>query len=133
TVEGMPFAATNNAPRREGKGYLYEGGIRVPCVMKWPAVIKPGTVTDEVACSIDFFETILEATRRGALNEPEVPGGKRDGWSLVPIFQGEKMKDRAIFWHYPHYANQGSRPGGAVRFKEFKLIEFYEDGRRELY
>ncbi|HJZ60372.1 MAG TPA: sulfatase, partial [Gemmataceae bacterium] len=126
TLEGMPFAPTINTPLREGKGYLYEGGIRVPCIMKWPGEIKPGTVTDEVACSIDFFDTILEATTRGAKNDPDVAGGKRDGWSLVPIFHGEKLKARELYWHYPHYANQGSRPAGAVRFKEYKLIEHYE-------
>ena len=134
TPEGMPFASTINAPLREGKGYLYEGGVRVPCIMKWPAVIKAGTTTDELSCSIDFFDTILDATERGATNQPEKPGGKpRDGISRKAIFHGEKMKDRAIFWHYPHYANQGSRPGGAVRYKEFKYIEYYETGRRELY
>ena len=133
TLEGMPFAPTINSPLREGKGYLYEGGIRVPCVMKWPAVIKPGLTANDISCSIDFFDTILQATEHGAKNQPDKPDGKRDGWSLVPTFYGDKMKDRAIFWHYPHYANQGSRPGAAVRFKEFKLIEFYEDGRRELY
>ena len=133
TTEGGPTGATFNAPLREGKGFLYEGGIRVACIMKWPGVIKPGTVTNEVACSIDFFDTILEATRRGAKEEPEVPGGQRDGVSLVPVFRGEKLKERPIFWHYPHYANQGSRPGGAIRSGDYKLIEFYEDGRRELF
>src|SRR5262249_43689895 len=133
TLEGMQFASTFNGPLREGKGYLYEGGIRVPCIMKWPGKIKPGTVTDEVACRIDFFDTILAATTRGAKNAPDVAGGKRDGWSLVPIFHGEKLKARELYWHYPHYANQGSRPAGAVRFKEYKLIEHYEDGRRELF
>jgi arylsulfatase A len=126
TTEGGPTGATFNAPLREGKGFLYEGGVRVACIMKWPGKIKPGTVTSEVACSIDFFDTILAAA--GAKAE-----SKRDGVSLLPIFNGEKLTPREIYWHYPHYANQGSRPGGAVRFKEYKLIEYYEDGRRELY
>jgi arylsulfatase A-like enzyme len=126
TTEGGPTGATFNAPLREGKGFLYEGGVRVACVMKWPGHIKPGTVTGEVACSIDFFDTILEATEAKAES-------KRDGVSLLPVFNGEKLTPREIYWHYPHYANQGSRPGGAVRFKEFKLIEYYEDGRRELF
>jgi arylsulfatase A len=133
TTEGGPTGATFNAPLREGKGFLYEGGIRVACIMKWPALIKPGTVTDELSCSIDLFDTILDASRHGALNDPEVPGGPRDGISRMAIFHGEKMKDREIFWHYPHYANQGSRPGGAVRFGEYKYIEHYEDGRGELF
>ncbi|MCI0700435.1 MAG: sulfatase-like hydrolase/transferase [Planctomycetia bacterium] len=132
TTEGGPTGATFNAPLREGKGFLYEGGVRVACIMKWPARIKAGTTTDELACSIDLFDTILEATV-DPKNNPEVAGEKRDGWSLVPIFRGEKMKTRTLYWHYPHYANQGSRPGGAIRHKEYKLIEYYEDGRRELF
>lgn len=130
TLEGMPFAPTINTPLREGKGYLYEGGTRVPLIVKWPGLVKPGTVTDQVACSIDLFPTLQEATR-GA-EEIEVPG-VRDGWSLVPVFRGETLKTRPIFWHYPHYANQGSKPGGAVRLGDYKLIEFYENGRRELF
>lgn len=125
TLEGMPFAPTINSPLREGKGYLYEGGIRVPMIVKWPGVVKPDTTAGDLACSIDFFPTILEAC-----------GGKAadaDGLSLVPIFRGGKFKDRGLFWHYPHYANQGGRPGGAVRRGDFKYIEFYETGRRELY
>ncbi len=133
TLEGMPFAPTNNAPLREGKGYLYEGGIRVPCIIKWPGEIKPGTVTNEVACSIDFFETILEASRRGLKNDPDVGAKQRDGRSLVSIFRGEKMKEWPHYWHYPHYANQGGKPGGAIRRGDYKLIEYYEDGRRELF
>ncbi len=129
TLEGMPFAPTFNAPLREGKGYLYEGGVRVPLIVKWPGHIKPGTVTGEVANSNDLFDTILDAT---ASKEP-ADAPKRDGRSLVPIFKGEKRPERAVYWHYPHYANQGSRPGGAVRKGNFKLIEFYEDGRRELF
>ncbi len=127
TLEGMQFAPTINSPLREGKGYLYEGGIRVPLIVKWPAKVKPG-VTDQVTCSVDFFNTILEASGG---RKPTVPA--TDGVSLVPIFNGDKATPRDIFWHYPHYANQGSRPGGAVRSGDFKLIEFYEDGRRELF
>ncbi len=132
TLEGMPFAPTINTPLREGKGYLYEGGVRVACVMKWPAVIKAGTTTDELSCSIDLFDTILDATQA---NPDRKVGGepKRDGISRVPIFRGEKMKDRELFWHYPHYANQGSRPGGAVRRGDYKLIHYYEDDRYELF
>jgi arylsulfatase A len=131
TTEGGPTGATFNAPLREGKGFLYEGGVRVACIMKWPAVIKPGT-TDEVTCSIDLFDTILEATQ--ANPDRKVGGGPpRDGWSLMPLFKGEKLKERAIYWHYPHYANQGSRPGGAIRMGDYKLIKHFEDGRLELF
>jgi arylsulfatase A len=126
TLEGMQFAPTFNGPLREGKGYLYEGGIREPMIVKWPKHVKPGTVIDQVGCSIDFFPTILEACG----SKPET---KLDGVSLLPVFKGEKLAERAIYWHYPHYANQGGRPGGAIRRGDYKLIEFYEDGRRELF
>ncbi len=128
TLEGMPFAPTINAPLREGKGYLYEGGIRVPCVMKWPGKVKPGTVTDEVACSIDFFDTILDACALSGGRKPPVP--PRDGVSLL---SGETLQDRPLCWHYPHYSNQGGRPGAAIRLLDYKLIEYYEDGRQELF
>lgn len=126
TLEGMPAPATINSPLREGKGYLYEGGIRVPLLVKWPGHIKP-TVTSAAACSIDLFPTITEA----CLGKPATDV---DGISLLPLLErGEAVPARDLFWHYPHYANQGSRPGAAVRSGEFKLIEFYESGRRELF
>jgi arylsulfatase A len=91
--------------------------------------VKPGTVTDQVACSIDFFPTLVEAC-----GGREPPGVKIDGASLLPVFRGGTPPARdEICWHYPHYANQGSKPGGAIRAGDFKLIEHYEDGRRELY
>ncbi|MBA4062227.1 MAG: N-acetylgalactosamine 6-sulfate sulfatase (GALNS) [Isosphaera sp.] len=131
TTEGGPTGATFNAPLREGKGFLYEGGVRVAGIVKWPKVVKPGTTTDQVACSIDLFDTILEATR--GKEDPDVAGGPRDGVSLVPVFRGQQLKQRPVFWHYPHYANQGSRPGGAVRLGDHKLVKHYEDGRLELF
>jgi hypothetical protein len=126
TLEGMASAPTFNGPLREGKGYLYEGGIRDPLIVKWPKRMKACTVSEQASCSIDLFPTILELS--GVKSE-----SKLDGVSLLPVFQGEKLAERAIYWHYPHYANQGGRPGGAIRRGDFKLIEFYEDGRRELF
>jgi arylsulfatase A-like enzyme len=131
TPEGAPYAPTINSPLREGKGYLYEGGIRVPMIVRWPGAVKPGTVTDQVACSIDFFPTILEAA--GVSRDPEGSENKIDGISLRPVFEGKELRRSTLFWHYPHYANQGGKPGGAVRLNEYKLVEFYEDGRRELF
>ncbi len=132
TTEGGPTGATFNGPLREGKGFLYEGGVRVACVMKWPAKIRGGTVTGHVGCSIDLFDTVLDAARVG--EDVDVGGGKRDGVSLAPLLRGEELKARdEVCWHYPHYANQGSRPGGAIRAGDFKLVEYYEDGRRELF
>src|SRR5439155_920201 len=113
-------------PLREGKGYLYEGGIRVPLIVKWPGVTKPGSTTDIPLSSIDFFPTLLEAC--GIKSNEKV-----DGVSLVPVVKGGKIERDALYWHYPHYANQGSRPGGAIRAGNYKLIEFYENDRRELF
>ncbi len=126
TLEGMPAAATINSPLREGKGYLYEGGIRVPLLVKWPGRIKPAINTAAV-CSIDLVPTVTEL----CLGKP---AADVDGVSLSPILQQSgEIAARDLYWHYPHYANQGSRPGAAVRSGNFKLIEFYETGRRELF
>jgi arylsulfatase A-like enzyme len=127
TTEGGPTGATFNGPLREGKGFLYEGGIRVPLIVKWPGKVKPGTMTNEVACSIDLFPTLLEVCGQ------KTPEKGIDGVSLAGAIEGGPLFDRHLFWHYPHYANQGGKPGGAVRRGEYKLIEHYEDGRRELF
>ncbi|MCE9530209.1 MAG: DUF4976 domain-containing protein, partial [Planctomycetes bacterium] len=105
---------------------LYEGGIRVPLIVRWPGVVKPETVTNEVACSIDLFPTLLEAC--GAKSS-----AKPDGISIMPALKGGKLPERTLFWHYPHYSNQGGKPGAAIRKGDYKLIEFYEDGRQELF
>jgi arylsulfatase A len=125
TLEGMPFAPTNNTPFREGKGYLYEGGLRIPLLVKWPATVKPATAPTVAANSIDLTPTILAACG--------VAAEGADGVSLLPLFRDQPVPARDLFWHYPHYANQGSRPGGAVRSGPWKFIEFYETGRRELF
>ncbi|MGH7223308.1 MAG: sulfatase, partial [Gemmataceae bacterium] len=124
--EGPNTPATNNAPLREGKGYLYEGGIREPMIVKWPNVARPGSTSNAPVSSIDLFPTILDAC--GVKNDARV-----DGVSLVPLLKGGELKRDAIFWHYPHYSNQGGKPGAAVRAGDYKLIEFYENGRQELY
>src|SRR5262249_52377448 len=116
---------TINAPLREGKGFLYEGGIRVPLLVKWPGVTKAGATVAEPVSSIDFLPTICEACT--------VKSAKVDGVSFVPALKGGALKRDALYWHYPHYSNQGGRPGAAVRAGDYKLIEFYENGRRELY
>ncbi len=120
---------TDNRPLRAGKGHLFEGGIREPLLVDWPGVTQPGRVCETPVCSIDFFPTILEmaAGKRG--------GGPRvDGVSLVSLLRGRDGLQRdALYWHYPHYSNQGGTPGGAIRMGDWKLIEFFEDGRLELY
>ncbi|HYW46451.1 MAG TPA: sulfatase [Bryobacteraceae bacterium] len=120
---------TSNAPLRAGKGHLYEGGIREPMMIRWPGVTKAGSTCDVPVSSIDFFPTILEIA--GARMDP---GRPVDGRSLTPLLKGTgPLRRDAIYWHYPHYSNQGGVPGGAVRAGDYKLIEFYEDGRLELY
>ncbi|MSU47679.1 MAG: sulfatase [Opitutus sp.] len=126
TSEGSP---TSNLPLRGGKGWLYEGGVREPLIVRWPGVVKPGSVIDAVVSSPDFFPTLRDAAGIAAR-----PGLKLDGVSFLPVLRGTGvLPSRALFWHYPHYGNQGGAPGGAVRQGDFKLIEWYEDGRRELF
>ncbi|MFO7974323.1 MAG: sulfatase [Candidatus Hydrogenedentota bacterium] len=126
TSEGHP---TSNLPLRGGKGWLYEGGIREPMMIKWPGVTKPGTVCEEPVISTDFYPTMLEVAGLPWRNEQHV-----DGLSLVPLLmQRGSLRDRALYWHYPHYGNQGGSPSAAIRDGEWKLIEFFEDGRVELY
>ncbi|HTU90149.1 MAG TPA: sulfatase-like hydrolase/transferase [Gemmataceae bacterium] len=125
--EGPNTPSTSNAPLRAGKGYLYEGGIREPLIVRWPNVTRPGSTSDAPVCGIDLFPTILDAC--GVRSDVRV-----DGVSLAPLLRGGELKrDVPLFWHYPHYSNQGGKPGAAVRAGDYKLIEFYEDGRLELY
>ncbi len=126
TSEGHP---TSNLPLRAGKGWLYEGGIREPMMIKWPGVAKPGTVCDVPVISTDFYPTMLEMAGLPWRNEQHV-----DGVSLVPLLmQRGALRERALYWHYPHYGNQGGSPSAAIRQGGWKLIEFFEDGRLELY
>ena len=126
TSEGLP---TSNLPLRGGKGWLYEGGIREPFIARWPGVTIPGSLSAEPVMSMDLYPTLLEVA--GA--EPR-PGQVLDGGSLVPLLRGQSGPvHEALFWHYPHYSNQGGFPGGAVRVGDWKLIERYEDGRVHLY
>jgi len=125
TSEGSP---TTNAPLRGGKGWLYEGGIREPYILKIPHVSKAGTKITTPVTSTDFYPTILDACRLNLLPEQHI-----DGVSLLPLLKGQKLNRKAIFWHYPHYGGKGDSPAGAVREGDWKLIEFYEDNHVELY
>lgn len=117
--------ATSALPMRGGKGRQWEGGIRQPYYIHVPGVTK-GSKTKVFANGTDFFPTIME------LAGSEVQSGL-DGRSLVPTLDGVKQPSRPLFWHYPHYGNQGGEPSGIVRDGEWKLIHYYEDGRNELY
>ena len=125
TSEGSP---TSNLPLRGGKGWVYEGGIREPFLIRAPGVAKPGSVSDEPVISTDFYPTILELA-----GIREKPKQHKDGVSLVGVMKNKEGYDRQLFWHYPHYSNQGGFPGGAIRDGDWKLVERYEDGRVHLY
>lgn len=124
TSEGSP---TCNTPLRAGKGWLYEGGIRVPLIIRAPGMTDSGIIVKSAVSSIDYFATIVEMT--GSV----LPDLKTDGVSIVPLLKKEKMKERPLFWHYPHYSNQGVEPGSAVRLGKYKLIDNFEKGKQELY
>ncbi|UCG47046.1 MAG: sulfatase [Phycisphaerales bacterium] len=122
-------APTCNLPLRAGKGWLYEGGIREPMIIKWPGVVRPGGVCREPVTSTDFYPTMLEMA-----GLPARRGQHVDGVSIVGLLKGgAKPKREAIYWHYPHYHGSGNRPSGAVRAGDYKLIEWYEDESVELY
>lgn len=123
TSEGSP---TSNLPLRGGKGWVYEGGILEPWIIRYPGVTEAGRVSDELICSIDLFPTITAAA--GVEVEHVI-----DGVDLRPALAGKELDPRALYWHYPHYSNQGGIPGGAVRVGDYKLFERYEDGRVHLY
>ncbi len=125
TSEGWP---TSNLPLRGGKGWMYEGGIREPLLVRWPGTVKTGSVIGAPVSSPDFFPTLLEAA--GA---KPAPGQILDGVSLVPVLRGGAAPERAIFWQYPHYGNQGGAPAAAVRRGPWKLIHWFEDDRFELF
>ncbi|HET8828056.1 MAG TPA: sulfatase [Pelobium sp.] len=123
--EGTP---TSNLPLRAGKGWLYEGGIREPLIMKWPQVIKAGSKTQTPVISNDFYATFLAAAKL-----PLMPKQHTGSTNLLPLLKGEDLKERALFWHYPHYSNQGGSPGSAIRKGDWKLIIWYESGKEELF
>ena len=127
--EGPNTPATSNSPLRAGKGYLYEGGIRVPLIVAWPGVTRPGP---SARCRSAGRTSIPRSARSPGSDRPT--GQIVDGESLVPLLKGTgSLRRDTLYWHYPHYSNQGGKPGGAIRQGNLKLIEWYEDGRAELY
>jgi arylsulfatase A-like enzyme len=123
TSEGWPTA---NRPLRAGKGWAYEGGIRVPTIIRWPSITAPGSTCGLPVISNDYYPTLLEAANLAA-------NSRVDGISLVPLLRGEQVKRGPLFWDYPHYSNQGSPPVAAVRDGRWKLIKWHEDNSTELY
>ena len=120
---------TCNSPLAEGKGWMYEGGTREPLLVRWPGRIAADSTCSVPVTSPDFYPTILELA-----DLDPIPAQHCDGTSIAPLMRGaESIEREAIFWHYPHYGNQGGTPGSSVRAGDYKLIEFFEDGRLELY
>jgi arylsulfatase A-like enzyme len=121
--------ATHNTPYRAGKGYVYEGGLREPLIVRWPGTVAPGSTCETPVVLTDLVPTLLEAA--GIDSAKTV--GPLDGASVMQLLRGEAMAPRPLFWHFPNYTNQGGRPAGAVRDGDWKLVEHFEDGAVELY
>ncbi len=122
--------STSNLPLRGGKGWLYEGGIREPLIVKWPSRGKQGTVCDEPVISTDIFPSVMDML--GMSISADL---KLDGVSFAPLVRGEKDFERGpIYWHFPHYSNHGLQsPGGAIRNGDYKLLEYFENNTVQLF
>jgi arylsulfatase A-like enzyme len=120
--------ATSNLPLRGGKGRQWEGGIREPFYIRFPAGIEAGSQSDVPVTGADLYPTLLDLC-----GLPLRPRQHVDGVSLKPIFEGQSIPDRPLYWHYPHYGNQGGEPHAILRQQDWKLIHYWEDGRNELY
>lgn len=120
--------SSSELPYRGGKGRQWEGGIRVPFYIKAPGVTRPGSTCDTPVTGTDFYPTILQLA-----GLPSRPQQHVDGVSLVPLLKGGRIAPRPLFWHYPHYGNQGGEPSSIIHEGGWKLIHYWEDGRNELY
>lgn len=121
---------TDNTPLRAGKGSTYEGGTRVPTIAVWPGKIKANAISEVPVIGTDLFPTFTEVA---GISNKDI--GQIDGMSLLPILTNKKGKltRDAIYWHYPHYHSEGATPYSAIRQGDWKLIHFYETGKKELY
>jgi arylsulfatase A len=124
---GALLASTHNRPLRSGKGFLYEGGIRVPLIIKWPGQIPANTLKREPVMGCDLYPTIVNMAGTKAK-----PGKRLDGVDLAPLWKGAARLDRdEMYWYYPHYARD--MPGAVLRRRDYKLIEYYDPPSVELY
>jgi arylsulfatase A len=125
---GNKVRVTSNLPSRNGKGSVYEGGVRVPGIIKWPGVVRGGSESGLPIISMDFFPTILDIVGLKPTNRP-------DGRSLVQLLrrQSDQPIRQELFWHYPHYHSMGGIPYTAIRNGRHRMIHFHEDNRLELY
>lgn len=132
--EGLGISGvTDNAPLRHGKGSLYEGGVRVPLIARWPGRIAAGRLCDVPVISVDFAPTF-----RSLAGAPAPTGQPQDGVDITPLFEGRTIPPRDLYWHFPGYLGSGhdlwrTPPVSAIRRGPYKLMEFLEDGRLELY
>ncbi len=127
--KGWSRGPTDNSPSRLGKGSPYDGGVHIPLIVSWPGKIQPGSECDQPVISYDHVPTLLEAT-----GTPLKGGQIVDGESWMPLLtQKGVLKREAIFWHYPHYHPGGATPYSAIQEGDWRLIEFLETGRLELY
>ncbi len=121
--------STSCLPLRGAKGWLYEGGIRVPLVIKWPGNGQAGSVCRTPVISVDFFPTILSMVGRG-----DRVVGESQGVDITPLVRGDSIADRFLYWHFPHYSNHGMQsPGGAIRSGKYKLLHYFENDSVELF
>ena len=122
--------STSNLPLRSSKGWLYEGGIRVPLIVKWPDKGKRTVVCDVPVISTDLYPSLLEMA-----GLPALPEQHADGVSFASLLQGEtELPRKALYRHFPHYSNRGMQiPGGAVRCGDDKLIEYFENNTVQLF
>ncbi len=120
--------STSNAPLKGGKGQAYEGGIRIPYIISVPWMENHGLWNSTPASGADFYPTVLDL-----INVPLEPQAHADGISLKPALEGKQMEERPLYWHYPHYGNQGGHPASMVRQGDWKLIYYWEDNHVELY
>ncbi|MCC6354543.1 MAG: sulfatase [Verrucomicrobiae bacterium] len=129
TSDNGGHSVTSNRPLRGGKGWLYEGGVREPWIVKWPGVTKPGSTCDVPVMNTDILPTVLEVC-----GLPAKPDLHKDGVSFVSLLRGEtKPVHDALFWHFPHYGNHGSGPNSSVRVGDWKLVHWIEDDSVELF
>jgi arylsulfatase A-like enzyme len=128
-LESPGTPATHNTPFRAGKGYVYEGGLRDPLIVRWPGKVAAGVVQETPVIFTDLMPTLLAAA---GLDTAKTIG-PLDGVNLLPLLTGGTLAPRPLFWHFPNYTNQGGRPAGAMRDGQWKLVEQYEDGSLELY
>ncbi len=120
--------STSNLPLRGGKGRQWEGGLRVPTYIKVPWMTSAGSSCSVPVHGVDWYPTLLDLAGAEVPSEQDV-----DGVSLVPLLKGKSLEPRPLFWHYPHYGNQGGEPSSILLRDPWKLIYYHEDGRYELY